>query len=155
MMEFAKYKKSVFHEDYPKNLLLIVQREAKSRGLEISPDNLTHDRLAGLEYALSTLSDREQKILRMRYAEHKSFIDISKESGISDRGASSIEATAVYKLCKAPLLGYLQYGKNAYEEMVRKQEAEQMKKGFSEEVLNTPISKLDLSIRSENYTQRL
>ena len=48
-----------------------------------------------LESAMSRLSDREKKILRLRYYEGKTQTEISEEVGISQAQVSRLEKTAL------------------------------------------------------------
>ena len=65
-------KRSILKEPYPRNLLLAV------RGIweQESPTELTADVLAGIQYAISTLNEREQLVICRRYKERKKLREI-------------------------------------------------------------------------------
>ena len=144
-MNEAAYKRSVFGEEYPRNLLLVVEYEVKDRHIDFKVGELTEDILDGVEHALGMLSEREQLVIRMRYKERKKFTEISEALGVDKSRAGVIERKAIHRLCRVPMLGYLKYGKKTYDERVRVYEEEKMKQGYSEETLNTPIADLGLS----------
>ena len=153
-MEEAAYKRSVIGEEYPRNLLLVVEYEVKNRHIDFKVGELTEDILDGVEHALGMLSEREQLVLRMRYKERKKFTEISEVLGVVDSRAGVIERKAIHRLCRVPMLGYLKYGKKTYDERVRVYEEEKMKQGYSEETLNKPITELNLTphlIRALGY----
>ena len=144
-MEEAAYKRSVIGEEYPRNLLLIVEYEVKERNIDFKVGELSEDILDGVEYAIDMLPERDGKVLRMRYKDKMKFTEIGEVLGVHHSRVGSIERKAIYRLCRVPMLGYLKYGKKTYDERVRQYEAEKMEKGFSEETLNTPITELNLS----------
>ena len=51
-------KTKILKEPYPKNLLMTIQSTAVN-AVELPIDAITDDVLAGLEYAISTLSERD------------------------------------------------------------------------------------------------
>ena len=142
-------KRNILKEKYPQNILILVQQELEKRGIDASWDVITEDICAGVDYAIDMLSDREKEMLRMRYIERKTQAKIGQVYGITKTAVGSTEAKAIYKLCRAPLLGYLKYGKNAYEDKCKRIEKEKQI-GISDEARNTHISELEFSIRIEN-----
>ena len=146
-------KRNILKEEYPQNILILVQQELESRGIDTSWDVITEDICAGVDYALGMLADRENEILRMRYIEHKTLAAIGQVYGVTKTAVGSTEAKAIHKLCRAPLFGYLKYGKNAYEDKCKRIEKERQI-GISDEVRNTHISELEFSIRIENALLR-
>ena len=147
-------KQKMIKEDYPRNIMLIVQSEIFDREIELPIEDVTEDIHNGLIYAISQMSERDQAILRMRFEEHRTQTEIAEILGVSKSRIGSLEYKAVRLLCKPPLLGYLKYGKECYEKRIKDFEAEKMAKGFSAETLNTPISEFDFSIHVENALTR-
>lgn len=65
-MENKISRQSIIKLPYPKNLLTAILR-----GTDLPVPDITDDIIAGLNYAVSTLSYREQEILRRSYAERQ------------------------------------------------------------------------------------
>lgn len=126
------------NEEYPRNLLSVMQGELDRRVVTVDVDNLTEDRLQGLEYALSFLDERAQLILQMRYRENKSTAEISEVIGV--KSAGTLANSALFQLTKPPMLGYIVYGKQTFTDMLTKYSAD-----ISEEHLNTAIEDLNMS----------
>ena len=70
-------KRSILKEPYPRNLLLAVRGTWEQE----SPTELTADVLAGIQYAISTLNEREQLVIYRRYKERKKLREIGEEIG--------------------------------------------------------------------------
>lgn len=91
-------KTKILKEDYPLNLLLAISGDWN---LEI-PKEITTDICAGIKYALSTLGDKEQKILNQRYELRKKLSEIADIMFISLGRVRTIECEALRKL-RTPL----------------------------------------------------
>ena len=140
--------RAAFKEPYPRNLFLTLAEDAWF-DIQIDVDNITEDMIEGLEYAITTLQPREQRILRMRYTEKMSFTAIGKEFDITGERIRTLEHRAIVRLHRPPLIGYIKYGKQAYEERCR-QAKEEKDRAYKEDKYQLSIHELDLSIRSHN-----
>ncbi len=140
-------KTKILKEPYPKNLLMTIQSTAVN-AVELPIDAITDDVLAGLEYAISTLSEREQSVIKMRYQERKSFREIGLAHGVTLECARHNEENALRKLRIPKCLGYIKHGRCGYEKLIAKMEAEEKERMGSK--LNITLEELDLSVRSFN-----
>ena len=78
---------------------------------EKEPESLmTDDQAAGLEYALSTLSEREQKAIRLYYKEEKNLEETGKEFNVTRERVRQILAKGVRKLRHKSRSNYILYG---------------------------------------------
>lgn len=139
---------AAFKEPYPRNLFLTLA-EDKWFDIQIDVDNITADMVEGLEYAISTLSPRDQKIIRMRYAQNMTFTAIGKEFDVTGERIRTVEHRALIRLHRPPLLGYIKYGKVGYEELSAKVE-EERKKRYDEEKYQIRIINMDMPVRAQN-----
>lgn len=156
---------------YPQNLL---QAVAHNSGLE-PPTEYTKDILAGIQYVLSTLDDREQDILRMRFEEGRIRSEIAAFFGISQERVYQIETKALKSMRAPTRWNYLKLGVAGYMRWAKEQARGEgftvgYKQGYkdgnadgrngmehptiSEELLNLPIISLGLSVRAYNCLMR-
>ena len=82
--------RAAFKEPYPRNLFLTLA-EDKWYDIQIDTNNITSDMIEGLEYAISTLRPRDQKIIRMRYAKKMTFTAIGKEFDVTGERIRTVE----------------------------------------------------------------
>lgn len=121
------------------------------------------------EYVKIMLTDREAKVLDMRYKEGMNFVEIGKIFNVTSERVKQIEHLAIRKLRHPSCARILYYGleyKKRIEECERKLESERNaeleqlinKKYGNHEVthtvLDTSIDELDLSVRSYNCLKR-
>lgn len=140
-----------FKEEYPKNLLATLQATA-FRPIELIIEEIPDDVLAGLEYAISSLSDREQTILKMRYQEHKTYKEIGEALGVTCECIRAHDNKILHRLREPRRLGYIKYGKLEYEALIAKREAEE--KAKTPDCYEMIIEALDLSVRSFNCLKK-
>lgn len=140
-----------FKEEYPKNLLATLQATA-FRPIELIIEEIPDDVLAGLEYAISSLSDREQTILKMRYQEHKTYKEIGEALGVTCECIRAHDNKILHRLREPRRLGYIKYGKHEYEALIAKREAEE--KAKTPDCYEMIIEALDLSVRSFNCLKK-
>lgn len=164
-------KRSLLKEEYPRNLLLAVRGAWE----QDEPTELTTDVQSGIQYALSTLNDREQLVLRRRYKESKKLREIGEEIGVKQERARQIESAALRKLrnrrnmlfmtkgvtgyiqerCKIEYERGYQIGYNAgYQQGVDEAPQGITKAGMSITIVSLPVEALDLSVRSFNALRR-
>ena len=105
--------------------------------------------IAGLEYAISTLPPRDQRVIRLRYGEKMTRTAIGKEFDVTGERIRTVEGRAMIKLRRPPLLGYIKYGKVGYEKRCAEFEAER-KKNYDEAKYQTEISTWDIPVRAQN-----
>lgn len=140
--------RAALKEPYPRNLFLTLS-EDKWYDIQIDTNNITSDMIEGLEYAISTLPPRDQKIIRMRYAQNMTFTAIGKEFDVTGERIRTVEHRALIRLHRPPLLGYIKYGKVGYEERSAKVE-EERKKRYDEEKYQIRIINMDMPVRAQN-----
>ena len=123
--------------------------EDKWYDIHIDTENITDDMIAGLEYAISTLPPRDQRVIRLRYGEKMTRTAIGKEFDVTGERIRTVEGRAMIKLRRPPLLGYIKYGKVGYEKRCTEFEAER-KKNYDEAKYQTEISTWDIPVRAQN-----
>jgi len=99
-------KQAMLKQPYPLNMLLSL---LDATTLEVP--ELTDDVLAGIEYALSRLTDREREVLRQRYEERKTYSAIGVDFNVTASTVQKNEYTAFRKLRHRQVMGYILYGK--------------------------------------------
>ena len=164
-------KRSVLKEEYPRNLLLAVRGAWEQN----EPTELTADVLAGIQYAISTLNEREQRVITRRYKDRKNLREIGEEIGVKQERSRQIETAALRKLryprnmrfitmgvdgyikdrCKVEYERGYQVGYNeGYQQGVNEASNGVSKAGISVTIVSLPIEALDLSVRSFNALRR-
>lgn len=170
-MEDKKYRQGFsdyLSEYYPLNLLHSIHPE--------QPERITDDIQAGLEYILTTLSDREQEIIRLRFRERRTRADIGEEFCITQERVRQIEAKALrklrlpnrYQFIRVGLMGFIRQVRDeshkagyekGYEEGYKTgmEDAANGKtyRGVTAKITALPIDALKLSIRAYNCLLRL
>ena len=139
-------------EPYPKNLILSIQVTAVHE-IQLPFEDITDDIKAGLDYALSTLSEREQEIVRLRYQERLPLREIGLAIGVTTERIRSLVDRILRKLREPRVLGYIKYGKYGYEALVAQREEEKRKADVSNQ-LQMNLEELDLTIRSFNCLKK-
>lgn len=137
-----------FKEPYPRNLFMTLAAD-KWYDIHIDADNITEDMAEGLTYALSTLPPRDQEVIRMRYAEKMTFTAIGKHFEVTGERIRTVEHRALVKLRHPPLLGYVKYGKEAYEKRCAELEAVR-ERNYADAKYQTEISTWDIPVRAQN-----
>lgn len=157
---------------YPYNLLVAIRGESER---EI-PTKLTDDQVAGLEYVLSTLDQRERDILLQRYRDYLSHTEIAEKYGVIPERVRQIEAKACRKLQRFGKWNYIAHGVAGYVKYIasieynrgysvgygegykdgKTDEAAGVTKAYAaDEVMNQPIESLNLSTRAHNCLRRI
>ena len=139
-------------DEYPINLLEVIAVEQTR--FEFNADEITQDKLDGLAHIIASLPEREQKILQLRYQERKTLREISEIIGVTLERIRSQEHKALHHLSTPPRLGYIKYGKVAYEKLIAEKKAEKEKE-YTERGFNIPIEELDLSVRAFNNLKKI
>lgn len=88
---------------YPENLVRSILNEREL------PDSmvLNKDRIKGLEYALGTLTERQQMILKKRYVDKMTLAKLANEIGLTASRISVIEHQAIQYLRHSSRLKYI------------------------------------------------
>ena len=102
--------------EYPLNLLYMVQNCLDGKAVEINTKAITEDMIRGLEYALSMLDERGAKILKKKYEEKLTTTELVEMFGV--KSVNTIADSAVHKLSKPPMIGYIVYGKDRFDKML-------------------------------------
>lgn len=137
---------------YPENLI---------RTVCIDDEEITEDRITGLQYSLESMTDRELDVLDYRFRERKTFREIADQFGIPAERIRVIYDRSLRKLRKTyrfPMiaLGYdasLQAKERADEAERREDEEafeEAAEKTGNPRVLDMSVRDLDLSVRVIN-----
>ncbi len=136
---------------------------------------ITPDIEAGINYAVSTLDEREQVLIHLRYAEKKSLAQIGEHFGFKQERSRQIEVRALRKLRTPICWNYITLGVNGFVKKLSDHAYEQghqvgysegyqqgledapkgiTKTGFSINVLALPVECLGLSKRAYNALMR-
>ena len=165
-------KELTLHLDYPQNLILAVVQNCEL----VPPEKFTADICAGIRYVLSTLGEREQDILRMRYEERKPRSEIGEFFGIGQERVRQIENKTLRSLRAPTRWNYMKLGIDGYMRWSKERaRGEGYKVGYAqgykdgnadgkngvekpaiaEELLNHPVESLGLSVRAFNCLHRV
>ena len=143
-----KNRKKFLKEDYPYNLITTIIDESV---WELNlPTEMPQDHLAGLEYAISQLDDREQTIICLRYEKRQTFAQIGEQFNISVNRASQVERKALRKLYHPRNLKYYKYGLEGHKVRQAEFEEAERKRAYTDKVMATTIYDLDFSVRTFN-----
>lgn len=143
-----KNRRKFLKEEYPYNLIATIIDESV---WELNlPTEMTEDHLAGLEYAISQLDEREQAIIRMRYKQRQTFTEIGEHFNISVNRASQVERKALRKLYHPRNLKYYKYGLGGHKVRQAEFEEAERKRAYTDKVMETTIYDLDFSVRTFN-----
>lgn len=151
-MNTTSRKMKIMKLPYPENLLTAIFERT---GIEVP--EITEDIEAGLEYAVSTLDDRRQTILRLRFQENISQRKVAEMLGVSPSAIGSMERDSIFKLHRPPVVAYLMYGKTGYEnrmEQMRLQDEAERNTEAYKKITGIRFEELDLSIRAFNCLRR-
>lgn len=129
---------AVMKAEYPINLLHIIQSRLDGRKVKIDINNVTEDMLRGLDYALSMLDARGADIIRMKYLKKMTTTEIVEIVGV--KSVNSLADSAVHRLTKPSMLGYIIYGKQGFEKLLSEYESK-----LPDSVLDQSIDDMDIS----------
>lgn len=117
------------------------------------------DRMAGVEYILGSLKEREQQFLLMRFKDGKTVAQISEESGFTKSYVYNTLRWAMKKLSRPERIAYIIHGKEGNDALIEEEKRSRIERihnslaPYKEQFRrhNHPeIMDLDLSIRSYN-----
>lgn len=131
---------------YPYNLIDAIFREHVD--VIISKD--VED---GIEYAVSTLNDREQKVIKHRFQEYMSHKEIGKEFDVTHERIRQIESKALRKLRHPTRTRYFRFGLTGLE---RYSSLEELQKAIDEKKkeLDNLNYEIELATKQIEKTQR-
>lgn len=120
---------------------------------------VTPDIQAGLDFALSKLTEVEQEVLKLRFQNRLTYTEIGEIRGKSGHSACGTENNAMRKLRRASLRGFILYGKEGFEAMdcVFYPPGEippPPKEKTDPKLLALPFEELDLSVGAFNTLRR-
>lgn len=101
-------KQEMLAQPYPRNMLMTLV-EGK-----IEIPEITDDIIAGMDYVLSTLTEREREVLRQRYMERKTYAAIAESLGVSKSRIQQNEYHAFRAMRYIRNMGFLLYGKKGF-----------------------------------------
>ena len=112
----AQYLRSA-EAPYPYNLLddIVSRHTGKREEADYWQDILTEDQEAGLLCALSTLTEKERRVVDLYYREDKTLEEVGKQESATRERIRQIIAKAVRKLRHPRLFNLIRYGMNGYE----------------------------------------
>ena len=131
-------------------------------GIDEAVSMLPADADGAVDAAFSMLTEREQKVMRMRL-DKVTLRDIGVELNLTRERVRQIESVAIRKLRKKPFCDVLRYGAEAVDEAKRMLREEQEKTAMEasrdmhvieKRVLELPIEKLNLTVRAYNCLRR-
>ena len=157
-------------KEYPENLLA----QVFVNGL---PTDLPDDITLVLEYIIQkTLTEREGRVLDMRYKRYMTMAAIGEEYGLRAERIRQIEAKAVRKLRHPSRSRYILMGMEGYINYLRDTAVEERLREYKKEIIslekkiaeltdteyeeekneleNAPLAELDLSVRTFNILYR-
>lgn len=157
-------------KEYPKNLL----SQVFVNGL---PTDLPDDVALVLEYIIQkTLTEREGRVLDMRYKRYMTMAAIGEEYGLRAERIRQIEAKAVRKLRHPSRSRYILMGMEGYINYLRDTAVDERLREYKKEIIslekkiaeltdteyeeemneleNAPLAELDLSVRTFNILYR-
>ena len=157
-------------KEYPKNLL----SQVFVNGL---PTDLPDDITLVLEYIIQkTLTEREGRVLDMRYKRYMTMAAIGEEYGLRAERIRQIEAKAVRKLRHPSRSKYILMGMEGYINYLRDTAVDERLREYKKEIIslekkiaeltdteyeeekneleNAPLAELDLSVRTFNILYR-
>lgn len=145
--------KEILMKPYPLNLILAILR-----GWEYTPE-ITDDIAAGVECALASLTEKEQRVMQYRYMERKSYAAIGRTLGVTGSGIAHLHNNAVRKLKQPKNLGLILYGKDGFAAMHYQfhypwREAPKQADPHDPDIMVLSFEELDFSIRTFNCLRR-
>lgn len=129
---------------YPENLILELLYDYNKP--------ISNDMKEGLHHAITTLSEKQQNMLYMRYAEYQTFEQIAKHFGITKNRARDVIVRALRQLRHPSKLNYVKYGLyylNAQREE-EQQRQERYKNIYKNRVEGVPLSEME-EINAKTY----
>lgn len=102
-------RQAMLKQPYPLNMLLTL---LDTTTLEVP--ELTDDVFAGIDYALSMLTDREREVLHQRYEERNTYSAIGTFFHVTASTVQKNEYSAFRKLRHRQIMGYILYGKDGF-----------------------------------------
>lgn len=151
-MENRSSRQSIVKLLYPQNLIT-----AAFQGTDLPMPEITEDIVAGLKTALSSLSSREQEILRRSYEERLTQKSTAEFLNISASRVGFLEHQALRKLRSAQRVQYIIYGEQGLkerEESIRREKLERFDVEKYKTILSIRFEELDLTVRSFNCLRR-
>lgn len=79
---------------------------------------LTPDIFYGINYAVSTLTEREQMLIYLRFVEKKTQKQVGEHLGLSQARVREIEGKTLWELRRAPRLNYITLGIRGFANMI-------------------------------------
>lgn len=114
------------HIEQKESIIDLLCKVKGHSGIEL-PKTITRDVYTGLLYALSTMPEKEQKVIRIRYLQNAPYEDICMEMAIPREEVLKIEEKALIALRASCRWNYIQYGVAGY---TKKRNLEEYNKGF-------------------------
>ena len=155
-------KKIIYPDTYPWNLLLAI----KGRTTLSLPSPSCQYSSDGLTYVLSSLSETEQALIRLRYVHNQSQAQAAQTLSISENALREMERNIIRKLRGTARWGYIRWGIAGY---MRKRIQEEYQRGYrlgyctgyrkgleeppatpDADILDLPLETLGLSPRALN-----
>ena len=148
--------------DWPYSLLDVIVDERDDMPIFTG----TQDQIDGLQYALSTLFERECKCLLARYRDGETLVEAGKTFGVTRERIRQIEAKALRKLKHPSRMAYIRnglYGEEkrlaletlrAAKERAEADAAAEVYQPEQRSAAGTTVEEMGLSVRSYNCLKR-
>ena len=138
------------------------QGPGESELIAIDPADLTDDQLAGLNYAISLLTEQEQEALKHKYEHDLAYTETAKIMGRSDSYVREVTVKALRKLSHPSRRVYIWYGLEYTQERMAEKERDRKEAEEREQIEQielsrltalsyTPVDSLPISTKAKNF----
>ena len=138
------------------------QGPGESELIAIDPADLTDDQLAGLKYAISTLTEQQQESLKHKYEHDLNYTETAKIMELSDSYIRELTVKAIRRLSHPSLRVYIWYGLEYTQKQMAEQERERKeaaeRKQMEQVALDrltalsySPVDSLPISTKAKNF----
>ncbi len=139
--------RNISDEPYPMNLLIALN-EHNVMGTPLSLEDLTEDNFVGLEIALTTLPERVQKMIRLRFVERQAYSKIGEPFGIGAERVRFLIQDGLRKLRYPSVYAYIKYGKQGNTE--RRARLAEENKAILIDKMQIKVTDMGISVRATN-----
>ena len=139
--------RNISDEPYPMNLLIALN-EHNVMGTPLSLENMTQDNFDGLDVALTTLPERVQEMIRLRFVERQAYSKIGEPLGIGAERVRFLIQDGLRKLRYPSAYAYIKYGKQGNIE--RRAKLAEENKAVLIDKLQIKVTDMGISVRATN-----
>lgn len=149
------FRPNTCNTNYPNNIFEFFADKCRTNDekvIQLRDNHLTKDQMKGLNFALSTLTEMEQRIFKLRFQDKLTYRDIGEKCERSHDRIRQILEKGCRKLRHPSRFNYIFYGYDAFIDMDAKRHGN--KKEEKQNINEKPISELNLSTRTYNGLMR-